>query len=1205
MTQQQSNNNSMMPSRDRNNHGSSRPIIPRLPLLALLLLHHQRLLPRQCRSTSSLAVDAYTPFGYQSSSHHSQEYRAGDDAATDDDAPLDPSSYAGSVHYDPLHHALYITGATYASGVFDGLDVFGLTTDEKAELLDGNPGNDGYWWNDFATGLKPHLEDVGIPEFSARGGDCFYAVLGLPPPEGGGGGGADANDANDRVKLVHSRRFGSETSSEACSAVDVLFASPKEDAAGGYMHEFQQKMKEEHEAVNEIGDLIGSEGGAGAAAANGSLAEPFTNIPTFPSGTAAPSPTAAGESATSPDNRNRRAVGVDSGRENSIVDVPERTPTRQRQNERKQRGLNGAIPGVPAVGTRSVRLLVAGHVESPTKRDGYIIDDLPSGHYDEAQVYAFAQQIDVRLPRGNLGRMKEAEDIEQLQVEEFDELDYRLHAEGKTEDEMMQTIAELGEDWKLNLPQDEFERMVTSGVESRALLNDHVPDDMENIYPVALVADSTTKKHYYVAMLASDNDNIKPKDGTKYFNVDSTIGEGSMQRTFTEYEYDEAWVTQRKADLAVNDHFGMWGRPNYGSNYRIIVKKMAIKADVDETELADVEKTLAATSHEGSLIVMRHNWMEEYAPDLKEDARPSGLLFAPKGGDKGEDILVMVGTTAGRGSAFGTMSDSLVDSITAKKEDLDGFVMKINAETGEFSGKEKFDLGDNEFKNTHSKRIKTIKGQGEVVAGVCAKPLKDIAGGEQDKTTHIYVVGSTTAFLAGVNMADREMDFVHKYPINEELGAAMEAFLMKINLITLATVWTRQIGAFNDEAIQKGNVFGYGCAVTGDGDDVYITGVVKEDGVATDFSKEDFGGVDYEAEGGTDVFISSYKTADGSRNFLKQVGSPQDDFPSRGNGGITTDRYGNAVLTGNTRGSLMRGRDEAEFKYGELGEDAASDVFIMSFERATGSHLPMSSDAPATVPAPQPDRPTMPVPTPVIPPPVAAPAPDVIASPANEGGDIEQEAGGLISVVAASLAFILMAATAYFLIVYRVKVRKDKEDRALRDTNLRGGGGRKKSLSGRRKSAWGMPGRSDSGLDGVGNLNMMVEVRNSASGGWHGVYDDEQLQAIDFGVPSTESTGNDNDDVVEQSLFMEDGLQEIEAGLDSYEIGDMDDVSDEDLIKAYNDAMALEIEPENPDVEFHMAGLESGDMPDGEGLAMAGLGSETVVEDQNKIPKIT
>ena len=52
-------------------------------------------------------------------------------------------------------------------------------------------------------------------------------------------------------------------------------------------------------------------------------------------------------------------------------------------------------------------------------------------------------------------------------------------------------------------------------------------------------------------------------------------------------------------------------------------------------------------------------------------------------------------------------------------------------------------------------------------------------------------------------------------------------------------------------------------------------------------------------------------------------------------------------------------------------------------------------------------------------------------------------------------------------------------------------------------------------------------------------------------------------------------IEEIEESLSQYDIGDlphMDDVSDEDLIKAYNDAMAIDIEPENPEVEFVMQG---------------------------------
>ena len=49
----------------------------------------------------------------------------------------------------------------------------------------------------------------------------------------------------------------------------------------------------------------------------------------------------------------------------------------------------------------------------------------------------------------------------------------------------------------------------------------------------------------------------------------------------------------------------------------------------------------------------------------------------------------------------------------------------------------------------------------------------------------------------------------------------------------------------------------------------------------------------------------------------------------------------------------------------------------------------------------------------------------------------------------------------------------------------------------------------------------------------------------------------------------------------------MDEMSDEDLIHAYNDVMALDIEPESADVKF----------------AMKGLGSE--VHTEEAIPKIT
>jgi hypothetical protein len=98
------------------------------------------------------------------------------------------------------------------------------------------------------------------------------------------------------------------------------------------------------------------------------------------------------------------------------------------------------------------------------------------------------------------------------------------------------------------------------------------------------------------------------------------------------------------------------------------------------------------------------------------------------------------------------------------------------------------------------------------------------------------------------------------------------------------------------------------------------------------------------------------------------------------------------------------------------------------------------------------------------------------------------------------------------------------------------------------------------------------------------VYDDEAIQQIEF----LGARGGTQDDVIEQSLFMEDGLQaleEIENSVhNTYSIGDDDnddeEVTDEDLIQAYNEAMAMDIEPESEAVaaitqSFNMPNLGS------------------------------
>jgi hypothetical protein len=62
---------------------------------------------------------------------------------------------------------------------------------------------------------------------------------------------------------------------------------------------------------------------------------------------------------------------------------------------------------------------------------------------------------------------------------------------------------------------------------------------------------------------------------------------------------------------------------------------------------------------------------------------------------------------------------------------------------------------------------------------------------------------------------------------------------------------------------------------------------------------------------------------------MRQIGSSGDDRVARG-GGVIADANGNAVVFGDTNGSLFRDRDEEEYKEG------FSDVFAMVFRKEDG-----------------------------------------------------------------------------------------------------------------------------------------------------------------------------------------------------------------------------------------------------------------------------
>lgn len=748
----------------------------------------------------------------------------------------------------------------------------------------------------------------------------------------------------------------------------------------------------------------------------------------------------------------------DASQQQSIVLHPTEMPLPIARELLNYKGLKGPPikPPISPMETRSVRLLIAGHIESINYNDGYIVEHLLNGQYDQANVYGFTQQVDIRLP---LGAIRDHPDF----IKDF-EIMNNPHANMK--------------DFAYTLEEESLGGFVTSGVDAKALLNDHLPITLNTLYPVSLVADSTTRRHYYVLILASDNAEVNDDGKDPGLHQDTTVGSGANQQSWT--DFDDFGVA---GIINPGDLFGSKGRPRYGSDYRIVLKKMAID-NVDPScvttvtrkgerraqsvaeckQFSQIEKMLSSTSYNRDTIVMSQDWVQEFRPDLGEDTRPAGLIFAPSENSNTPDLLVVAGSTSGFGSAFGTNDvDISGTGDSPQRFDLDGFVMKIRAEDGGYAGKDAFDASTNSFTNMHSARIASLPDKNDVVASLCITQPRDF--GPPEPVDHVFVVGSTEGLLPALVNGVRNETFVKNYP--EEVAVnSMEAFLMKLNLETMNPVWTAQIGAVNIETELKGNAFGFGCAVTHDGVNVYLTGMVKGGGVVTDFLSDSLEKNDNVAQGGTDVFVASYKVNDGTLNYLKQIGSAKDDTPSRGNGGITVDRIGNAIIVGNTRGSLMRQRNVEEYIFGEGGGEAASDIFIMSLERDTGEYAPISEDTGATVIPVDNDGVTQ--------------ASDAgVPSAASEQPNATTTAGASIFLIIILTLLSMGAVVGITVFAYKSRKRRQEKTKQLyRDSNLSPRG---KNLHDRRRSTRGLEAKpGGSVLNQFEDMNIMGESQQQS-----------------------------------------------------------------------------------------------------------------------------
>ena len=248
------------------------------------------------------------------------------------------------------------------------------------------------------------------------------------------------------------------------------------------------------------------------------------------------------------------------------------------------------------------------------------------------------------------------------------------------------------------------------------------------------------------------------------------------------------------------------------------------------------------------------------------------------------DALVIVGSTPGTGPAFG--------EITSGLGDMDGFMVKLNANTGNFDA-----LG------VPANRLESSNFKDDWITHICTGQVDD---------GMLFVVGVTAG----------QLDPSANVPPDN----SVDAFIAMIDFDTLEPVWTKQFpvtGGSTETTDGRSNgsaAYGIGCSVTSDDQFVYFAGVVDK-GAALD---------GLTSKGGDDIFVAQLSTSDGTVQWMKQMGTSGNERLAHG-GGVVCDKDDNAVVYGDTTGAMYR--DGA----GGTSEKNR-DIFVVIFNKDNGGH---------------------------------------------------------------------------------------------------------------------------------------------------------------------------------------------------------------------------------------------------------------------------
>jgi len=428
-----------------------------------------------------------------------------------------------------------------------------------------------------------------------------------------------------------------------------------------------------------------------------------------------------------------------------------------------------------------------------------------------------------------------------------------------------------------------------------ALLGGGVLESSPLVYPAAMTQNKRDPNQLYVVSMHSDSDEVvinpeyqsnpdasawvDPVDGTLHERADETVG---------------------GAGGSGSDLVG--GVPKYGSDFYVKVQQLTI---TPYERLIDVEPTL----DEKVKRTMEGGWGFGFKLNDANDVRPSSIVFV-QGRTPNDDILLLGGTTRKEDDADG------------RRGELDGFITKLippaPAPVADMTTGDSLENAMEDESAHPTKRIDSTTGRDETVTAICVPPPDPIDG----IVTHAFVVGSTSS--------------------NRGSGDDPSlAYIIKLRLDDLSTVWKERVPSIHPRGI-GGDVLGEGCAVSPDGETVYLGGTIHGgSALNTNIMLNGGNGVPIAPVGGTsDVFVVAFDTEFGNVRWAKQLGTVYEDKLARG-GGVACDNEGNVIIVGSTRGGLQRPRTP-----GEAGDPAAtgrtsmaSDVFVMSLSRADGDYV--------------------------------------------------------------------------------------------------------------------------------------------------------------------------------------------------------------------------------------------------------------------------